>query len=67
MLKHAGENKISVIKAIREVTNLGLKQAKDLVDAAPHVIKEVVSMAEAETIKTILEAAGADVEYRAIA
>lgn len=63
-LKSFGERKIEVIKAVREVTTLGLKQAKDLVEAAPQVVKEGVSKEEAETIKKKLEAAGATVEIK---
>ena len=63
-LKDAGGNKIGVIKAVREVTNLGLKEAKDLVDGAPKVVKEGVSKADAETIKKKLEEAGAKVEIK---
>lgn len=63
-LKSFGEKKIEVIKAVREVTTLGLKQAKDLVEAAPQVVKEGVSKEEAETIKQKLEAAGATVEIK---
>ena len=62
VLKSFGERKIEVIKAVREVTSLGLKQAKDLVEAAPQVVKESVSKEEAATIKEKLEAAGAVVE-----
>lgn len=61
-LKSFGERKIEVIKAVREVTTLGLKQAKDLVEAAPQVVKEGVPKEEAETAKQKLEAAGAAVE-----
>ena len=61
-LKAIGEKKIEVIKAVREVTNLGLKQAKDLVEAAPQVVKEGIAKEEANTIKQKLEAAGAVVE-----
>lgn len=64
ILKSFGEKKIEVIKAVREVTTLGLKQAKDLVEAAPQVVKEGVSKEEAETIKRKLEAAGATVELK---
>lgn len=64
VLKSFGEKKIEVIKAVREVTTLGLKQAKDLVEAAPQVIKEGVTKEEAETIKQKLEAAGATVEIK---
>ena len=63
-LKDAGTNKIGVIKAVREVTNLGLKEAKDLVDGAPKTVKEGVSKADAETIKKKLEEAGAKVEVK---
>jgi large subunit ribosomal protein L7/L12 len=63
-LKSFGEKKIEVIKAVREVTTLGLKQAKDLVEAAPQVVKESVPKEEAETIKKKLEAAGATVEIK---
>jgi large subunit ribosomal protein L7/L12 len=63
-LKSFGEKKIEVIKAVREVTTLGLKQAKDLVEAAPQVVKEGISKEEANTIKQNLEAAGATVEIK---
>ena len=63
-LKSFGERKIEVIKAVREVTTLGLKQAKDLVEAAPQVVKEGVPKEEAETTKQKLEAAGATVEIK---
>jgi len=63
-LKSFGEKKIEVIKAVREVTTLGLKQAKDLVEAAPQVVKEGVPKEEANTIKQKLEAAGATVEIK---
>jgi large subunit ribosomal protein L7/L12 len=63
-LKDAGGNKIGVIKAVREVTNLGLKEAKDLVDGAPKVVKEGVSKADADGIKKKLEEAGAKVEVK---
>jgi large subunit ribosomal protein L7/L12 len=63
-LKSFGERKIEVIKAVREVTTLGLKQAKDLVEAAPQVVKEGVPKEEAETTKQKLEAAGATVEVK---
>jgi large subunit ribosomal protein L7/L12 len=63
-LKEAGGNKIGVIKAVREVTNLGLKEAKDLVDGAPKVVKDGVSKADAESIKKKLEEAGAKVEVK---
>jgi len=63
-LKDIGEKKIEVIKAVREVTSLGLKQAKDLVEAAPQVVKEGIPKEEAATIKEKLEAAGASVEVK---
>jgi large subunit ribosomal protein L7/L12 len=63
-LKSFGEKKIEVIKAVREVTTLGLKQAKDLVEAAPQAVKEGVPKEEAETAKQKLEAAGATVEIK---
>jgi large subunit ribosomal protein L7/L12 len=63
-LTDAGSNKIGVIKALREVTTLGLKDAKDLVDAAPKIVKEGVGKAEAEEIKKKLEAAGAKVTLK---
>lgn len=61
-LKAVGGSKINVIKAVKEITGLGLKEAKDIVDNAPGVIKENVPVAEAETMKTKLEEAGATVE-----
>lgn len=61
-LKDVGANKIAVIKAVREVTALGLKEAKDLVESAPKPIKEDVSKEESEEIKTKVEASGASVE-----
>ena len=64
VLKEVGANKINVIKAVREVTNLGLKEAKDLVDGAPKSIKEGVSKEEAETIKKKFTEAGATVEVK---
>ncbi|MCD5390653.1 50S ribosomal protein L7/L12 [candidate division NPL-UPA2 bacterium] len=63
-LTAVGEKKIQVIKEIREVTNLGLKEAKTLVDEAPKPVKEAISKEEAEEIKAKLEAAGATVELR---
>jgi large subunit ribosomal protein L7/L12 len=63
-LLEAGANKIGVIKAVREVTNLGLKEAKDLVDGAPKVVKDGVSKADAETIKKKLVEAGAKVDVK---
>ena len=59
-----GENKVNVIKAVRELTGLGLKEAKDLVDGAPKPVKEAVPKAEAETIKKKLEEAGGTVELK---
>jgi large subunit ribosomal protein L7/L12 len=64
VLKEVGANKINVIKAVREVTSLGLKEAKDLVDGAPKSIKEGVSKEEAETIKKKFTEAGAVVEVK---
>jgi len=64
ILKEFGENKIAVIKAVREVTTLGLKEAKDLVEGAPKPIKEGVNKEEAATIKKKLEEAGAKVEVK---
>jgi large subunit ribosomal protein L7/L12 len=64
ILKSIGEKKIQVIKVVRELTGLGLKEAKDLVDGAPKPVKEKVSKQEAEQIKTKLEAEGATVEIK---
>ena len=64
VLKDAGSKKIQVIKAVREVTSLGLKEAKDLVDGAPQNVKEDVSKEEAETIQKKLEEQGATVELK---
>lgn len=64
VLKDSGSNKIGVIKEIRAVTNLGLKEAKDLVEGAPKTVKEGVNKEEAEKIKKQLEAAGAKVELK---
>ena len=64
ILKEVGANKINVIKAVREVTSLGLKEAKDLVDGAPKAIKEGVSKEEAETIKKKFTEAGATIEVK---
>jgi large subunit ribosomal protein L7/L12 len=64
ILAAAGENKVNTIKAVREVTSLGLKEAKDLVDGAPKPVKEGVSKADAESIKKKLEEAGAKVEIK---
>jgi large subunit ribosomal protein L7/L12 len=63
-LKEAGGNKIAVIKVVREITGLGLKEAKDLVEGAPKTLKEGVSKAEAEEMKKKLEEAGAKVELK---
>ena len=64
VLASAGDKKIQVIKVVRTITELGLKEAKDLVDAAPKPIKEGVAKAEAEEMKTKLEEAGATVELK---
>ncbi|MEW6008033.1 MAG: 50S ribosomal protein L7/L12 [Candidatus Omnitrophota bacterium] len=64
VLAEAGANKIQVIKEVRAITNLGLKEAKDLVDSAPKPVKENVPKAEANEIKKKLEAAGAKVELK---
>lgn len=64
ILKEIGENKIAVIKAVREVTTLGLKEAKDLVEGAPKPVKEGVNKDEAANIKKKLEEAGAKVEVK---
>ncbi len=64
ILKDIGANKISVIKAVREVTTLGLKEAKELVESAPKPVKEGVNKAEAATLKEKIEAAGATVEVQ---
>jgi len=64
MLLAAGENKVNVIKAVRELTSLGLKEAKDLVDGAPKPVKEAVPKADAEAAKKKLEEAGAKVEIK---
>ena len=63
-LVSAGVAKVKVIKAVREITGLGLKEAKELVDGAPKVVKEGVSKAEAEDIKAKLEAEGAEVNHK---
>ena len=63
-MTNAGEQKVSVIKAVRELTALGLKEAKDVVDAAPKAVKEGVSKDEAEGLKKTLEEAGAEVELK---
>ena len=64
VLTEVGSNKINVIKVVREITALGLKEAKDLVEAAPKAVKEGVSKEEAETIRTKLADAGATVEVK---
>jgi large subunit ribosomal protein L7/L12 len=64
MLASFGENKVNVIKAVRELTGLGLKEAKDLVDGAPKPVKEGISKADAEAAKKKLEEAGAKVEVK---
>ena len=64
VLTEAGANKVSVIKAVREITGLGLKEAKDLVDGAPKPVKEALPKADAEAAKKKLEEAGAKVEIK---
>ena len=64
VLKAAGEKKVEVIKAVRAITGLGLKEAKDLVEGAPQTVKEAVSKDESEKYKKELEAAGASVEVK---
>ena len=64
VLKESGANKINVIKVVREITGLGLKEAKDLVEGAPKTLKEGVSKAEADDMKKKLEEAGAKVELK---
>jgi large subunit ribosomal protein L7/L12 len=64
LLKEIGANKIKVIKAVREVTPLGLKEAKALVESAPTAVKEAISKAEAATVKEKLEAVGATIEIK---
>ena len=64
ILANAGASKLNVIKVVREITGLGLKDAKDLVEGAPKTIKEGVSKDEAESLKKTLEAAGAEVEVK---
>ena len=64
VLTGAGPNKISVIKEVRAITGLGLKEAKELVDGSPNSVKELISKAEADEIKGKLEAAGASVELK---
>ena len=64
ILKEAGATKLQVVKAVKELTGLGLKEAKDIVDSAPKAVKEGVSKAEAEGIQKALEEAGAEVELK---
>lgn len=64
VLKAAGGNKVAVIKAVKEITGLGLKEAKEIVDGAPKAIKEGISKEDAESIKTKLTEAGAEVEVK---
>ncbi|MDP3785840.1 MAG: 50S ribosomal protein L7/L12 [Undibacterium sp.] len=64
ILSEIGANKVNVIKAVREITGLGLKEAKDLVDGAPKTVKEAVSKADAEAAKKKLEDAGAKVDVK---
>jgi large subunit ribosomal protein L7/L12 len=64
ILAASGDNKVAVIKAVRAVTTLGLKEAKDLVEGAPQTVKEAVPKADAEKMKKELEAAGAKVELK---
>ncbi|MEN6618579.1 MAG: 50S ribosomal protein L7/L12 [Rikenellaceae bacterium] len=64
ILISAGQAKLQIVKAVKEITGLGLKEAKDLVDAAPKAIKEKVSKAEAEQVKAQLEEAGGEVEVK---
>ena len=64
ILKSAGQAKLGVVKAVKEATGLGLKEAKDIVDKAPVSVKEKVSKAEAEALKAALEEAGAEVEIK---
>ncbi|QIQ41101.1 MAG: 50S ribosomal protein L7/L12 [Buchnera aphidicola (Aphis urticata)] len=63
-LKSIGPNKVSVIKSVRSATGLGLKEAKDLVESAPTVIKENINKQDAESLKQTLEAAGAEIEIK---
>ncbi|MDP2872276.1 MAG: 50S ribosomal protein L7/L12 [Bacillota bacterium] len=64
ILTHAGDQKIAVIKAVKEITGVGLKEAKDIVDAAPKAIKEKVSRQEADSVKSKLAAVGASAEVK---
>ena len=64
ILKNVGANKLAIVKAVKELTGLGLKEAKDLVDGAPSAIKEGIAKNEAEALKKSLEEAGAEVELK---
>ena len=64
ILKNAGQAKLQVVKAVKDITGVGLKEAKDMVDGAPKAVKEGVSKEEAESIKAQLEEAGAEVEVK---
>ena len=64
MLKAAGANKLQVVKLVKELTGLGLKEAKEMVDGAPSVVKEGIAKADAEGLKKQLEEAGAEVELK---
>ncbi|MBO5938608.1 MAG: 50S ribosomal protein L7/L12 [Clostridia bacterium] len=64
ILKSAGDKKLNVVKAVKEITGLGLKEAKEMVDGAPKTVKDGVSKEEAESIKKALEEAGAEVEVK---
>ena len=64
ILKAAGQSKLAVVKLVKELTGLGLKEAKELVDAAPKAVKEKVSKEEAESLKAQLEEAGAEIEIK---
>jgi large subunit ribosomal protein L7/L12 len=64
ILKHPGQSKLAVVKLVKELTSLGLKEAKELVDAAPKAIKEAITKDEAEALVKQLEEAGADVELK---
>ena len=64
MLKAAGANKLQVVKLVKELTGLGLKEAKEMVDGAPSVVKEGIAKADAESLKKQLEEVGAEVELK---
>lgn len=64
IIKHSGPSKLAVVKLVKELTSLGLKEAKELVDAAPKAIKEGISKDEAEALKKSLEEAGAEIELK---